>query len=638
MHAIDCEGGGKATLDKWLEGWFYTLPVAEARGMAGLRRGLQYLGLVNGEVGRKVEMYQVKRGNVEEFLAGTFFNLPLATVLSQPLAHHSLLSLITALEHRRNHRFESGCNPSVRPLCPSMGGVKMRYTPLGVYLAMGVGEGVLSWGLWVLGFGWAKTTPGEEGSMKAVTGGREAVVDTKGTVGAWYHPGMRADGGGLLCWAFDKIFPVGHQTSVDDHNTVEDNRSVKMGLDDCSKPKKKPIIFIPGLAGPSLLIHLIISLLTLDQPLFVIYQPHLSLSLFATPAPSTPDLVRGIEALLERYGFSDKSSGSERGERGLVVAHSLGSGLAAALNDNSAYPTSSVIVSGKDRGKRFRTILLDPVSILICHPHLARTINISKSEGGMARLVKYFTEEVGVARYLAREFSPFDNHFSLIRNSSSFRPRLPFAQTDWPTGDLSSDQKLDRVGSTTVLLSRNDHLLPIEKIATHCIKNGVRCQILENIGHGGWLFSLPLFLHVLEAIRSNVRLMNGGFAPVSMPSTQNIARLDDRPTTPIDSPTIPASTPIKVILSRQSFASSSVRTRSRSGTMCEKVKGDDLICQGGRSRSRTLTSCGVGGVGMMIGRSKLGDGSAGKMDRLVSLGRDRDRLLSSKAAGIDVWT
>nr|XP_031863113.1 uncharacterized protein CI109_001591 [Kwoniella shandongensis]KAA5530185.1 hypothetical protein CI109_001591 [Kwoniella shandongensis] len=645
MHGIDCGsgvGGGNASreLDKWLEGWFYSISDKRQlhtrtgtkgfdRLVEAVRSFVEWAGLIEGGgEGRTVKMDEIKRGNVEEFLAGTFFNLPLSTLLSQPLSHHALQSMIISLEHRRNFRFGSGYNEGIKPLCPSMKRhLGRRYTPLAVYILMGLVEGLMGWVLWSVGFGWIETRVEMQGS-ELKEGAKAEKTDVR--VGAWYHPGFRASGGGMFCWLLDGLFPV-KQAVVHGDRLSDNDTDFTISL--VRAQKKKPIIFIPGLAGPSLLTHFIFSLASLDRPLFVIRQPHLSLSLTARPAASTRHLVSGVEALLEKYGFAatSKTNGEERG---LVIAHSLGSGLAAALNDNTAFPQGKV---------RYRTILLDPISILLCHPHLARTINLassssssSRSGGGMSRLVRYFTKEKGVERYLARDFSPFDNHLSLKQPSFSTLSESSSSLTcnTKPAEPCATEGQT--IGKTTVILSRNDHLIPVEKIVTHCKKNGVYCEVLENIGHGAWLFSLPLMFHILAIIKENIKEMNNELKHESSrtatteETVQIVHGTDYIPTS------IPGPAPITVILSTSKMS----RARSRAGTFSDTAKNDAHPCNmGGRTRSRTITSC--GGVGMMVGRSKLGDG-VGKMDRVengsaAGMGRGMRRNHSVRD-GMGVWT
>lgn len=69
MKTIDKEG--KEELERWLRGWFVSAPQAPI-GLAGwVERLLEKIGLLQGGAETKMlDMTDIKRGNIEEWLSG----------------------------------------------------------------------------------------------------------------------------------------------------------------------------------------------------------------------------------------------------------------------------------------------------------------------------------------------------------------------------------------------------------------------------------------------------------------------------------------------------------------------------------------------------------------------------------------
>ncbi|WVR03994.1 hypothetical protein IAU60_000993 [Kwoniella sp. DSM 27419] len=536
MHELEVQG--KEGLDRWLKGWFY-----RTDGGVG---GSSWLRLVRSKevsAGKDKEKTEpvLRRGNVEELLAGVFFQLPLQQITSDPLLHHSLTSMLHSLEIKRNHRFPSGYDPLLQPLCPSIRPqlARTQHRPLVLYLALMLLDLVFDWLLWSVGF--------------TVVHSR----DEKGVIVAqgWWHPGITNPGAGLLCFLFTRLTRV----SPSEKETT-----------------RAPIIIIPGLAGAPFLAHLIVPLLILQRPMLVVYQPHFSLRLrfgwMSNGTPPTANMVVGLKALLEKRGHPlDRSTTPSvpetHRERPLILAHSLGSGLAAALNHNSVSGTTNA----------FNTLLLDPTSIMMCNPHLSQVVyhpalsGDRVAEGAMARLVRYYTRSSCVASYLSRELSPFDTFLSLRQTPGS----LP----------------VTAVSQIKVILTREDHLLPITDIIAHCQRNSIECEVLENLGHGGWLSSVPAYLRVFTTIRQ----MSEG------PPLNAVALVDQKMDSDRASTDAHASTRMVV---RPSWgpgvaAQAMAMGRSRSRTLCSVAPKEDV--PGARGKLERAPSC-LSGV--RIGRSR----------------------------------
>ena len=285
-------------------------------------------------------------------------------------------------------------------------------------------------------------------------------------LGYQYHPGLRQPGAGLLCFLLCRFLPA--------------------------RPKQTgtPIILLHGLGGYAPLIHFITTLLFLDRPVFIVDQPHVSFKLAfgirSTAPPSMKDMVSSVHSMLAVHGFHPK----EKTPAALIIAHSLGSALAAALT------------AGSPHSDAFQTVLIDPVSIRLYDAHLARAFAACRPRSDLSYLLRYFTTEMGVATYVARHFNAFDGGLLLHSGESSERNR------------------------TKVILARNDCLLPVNAIQRDCELTGVECEILENTDHGGFLTSLPVFLQVLRAVRkvSDAMTLEGAPQPVSMAAVEDVVK------------------------------------------------------------------------------------------------------------------
>ncbi|WRT65508.1 uncharacterized protein IL334_002452 [Kwoniella shivajii] len=452
MHAL--EGQGKEGVDEWLKGWFRKPSVEMSIwqrmfAVPSMKERLVYPTLqVESE-----KVMQLKRGNVEELLCGIFFNSSLETVLSTPLLHHNLTSMIHSIEIKRNFRFKSGYDKSLEPIRPNSDAKPISFPstighrPLMVYLSVALLDGLFNWIMWIIGFSKSKQ--------------------------GWYHPGLGNPGSGVISHFYKALIGPASSSPLRSYTKNEEQREENRGLG--------PIILIPGLAGPSFLLHLIIPLLTLERPMLIVDQPHLSLRLFRKSAPTLEDLSESIKISLKSRGHDLERGGS------IIIAHSLGSALASTLT-NQSFSTI--------RENRIDVILLDPISVLLTHSHLCRTIYVpSQDKGAMEMLVGYFTRERGMARYLSNEFHPFEAFLSLRSN-------------DVKCGSSQEGSSQEGRGQLKVVLSRRDHLLPIEEIRNHCERNQVDCEILEEVGHGGWLLHPSSYSKVFNGIKMIVLSSN----------------------------------------------------------------------------------------------------------------------------------
>jgi pimeloyl-ACP methyl ester carboxylesterase len=350
-------------------------------------------------------------------------------------------------------------------------------------------------------------------------------------LGYRYHPGVQNTGSGLACSLARRYLGV---VSGD----------------------KDPIILLHGLGGYAPHTPLILALIPLGRPIFVVEQPHVSfkLGLFCQTIPTISEMVSSVHLMLEKHEHHPSQA--------LVIAHSLGAGLAAALNENQA--------SG-----RFRTLLIDPISIRLFDPQLARAFSACRPASAFAEMIRYFTLERGAATYVARHFDAFSSALCLH-----------------PAEGIEKSTV-----STKVIISRNDFLIPVGAIVKQCKELDVQCYVLENTDHGGWLFSIPLFGDVVDVIRGIAAPPVQGkreTGTINQTSTNVLGMIQRRRA---NSVITPAAAPCSQIS----------REPSSNGTLAAR----DLI---GRTRSRTLC-----GVAMKPCRSvRISEGISSEMRKMGS--------------------
>ncbi|WVF66874.1 hypothetical protein IAT40_001617 [Kwoniella sp. CBS 6097] len=646
LHEL--EGKDKDGIDQWLKGWFYRRqrpihPLAN-RGGSAFAKALNLGGRLldrhvpackrsQSQAEVEVEASEMKRGNIEELLAGIFFDSSLKPVLSDPLTHHSLTSMIHSLEIRRNHRFLSGHSLDLLPLVASVDYTDSRnpapalpsaspthssllqseYRPLIVYAGLYLLEAIFGWIMYLVGFSWVQHRVNIDVDVDEKSQSAGKSLKEKISVGGWWHPGLHSPGAGLACFFFVKL---------QSYLTPERGQSLpftptatatalgsgsRRGSSHSEAGSPSPILFIPGLAGPAFLLHLIIPLIALQRPILVTHQPHFSLRLFPSsePAASIPQLAKGVRAILASRGHvlnGDKfiskigHGGNDQREqqRPLIIAHSLGSGLASYLNNNTTHPASSK--AGND------LILLDPINVLLCNPRLTRSTYLDNPRTTMERMVRYFTRSPCVASYLAYEFNPFDAFISL-------RP---------PTQSHQANMALDRGGTTKIILARDDHLIPVQEIVEHCQKNQVSCEVMDNLGHGAWLASIPSNLRVFSIIRDTSTAQANFLASMKIKGDNAV------------SVNLSNGLSSHVTLDRSAYMRGDmVRVRSRAATpLATTCAGAEIMSKGmsmGRTRSRT-----IGSSAMKEGKSKMGHE---RMDRIASSGLDGGHVIGGTRRG-----
>jgi hypothetical protein len=423
-----------------------------------------------------------------------FFHAKLPEILADAYQRHALHSMLFALEARRNYRFATGHNLDIKPIAPFINPIVMAHRPLIFYLL-------------VAGFG-------KIADFVLALSGFHSYSPTEGkTLGYKHHPGLANPASGLLCYI------ANHWLGCKGDIT-----------------RMEPIIFLHGLGGYAPLTPFILALLPLGRPIFLVEQPHISfkLGLFTQNIPTITQMVDSVHGMLSTHGHGITSS------KPTIIAHSLGSGLASALNDNSAH------------SMKFNTLYIDPISIRLSDPHLARAYSACPPQSAFAQIIRYFTLEPGAAEYVSRHFDPFSSSLDLHPDS----PRT--------------------ASNTRVILSRNDFLIPVNAIAGQCEVAGVRCTILENTNHGGWLFSLPLFMGVLGLIRELVVFEEEKKVDLTTSRTLIDPTVTRPRSTTLTKPAITRSS----LVSFENYPSNPLstsalnrmsRTRSRTLTMCDTV-------------------------------------------------------------------
>ncbi|KAK6907150.1 hypothetical protein I203_101140 [Kwoniella mangroviensis CBS 8507] len=543
--------------DDWLRGWFYIprlqSPNKETSSITNIFNASQIFDVPEEESELVMRYQEIKRGNVEELLCGIFFDSALFEVLSDPIKNHTLISMMNRLELQRNHKFPSGHNNALKPLCPRLDEslVKSEYRPLMFYMGMAIIHWIFELLIFCAGF-------------KKVR---------QGCMTGWYHPNERKSG--II-------------KSLIRRSATKGNEG-KQRL-----PQPQPIVFIPGLAGPFFLIRLILNLLVLDQPILVVDQPHLlsklRLSMPSTwtdqiTIPSLPEISKDTISFLQKQTNYDRrpkatEDGKEAAVGMMIIAHSLGSALASSLikhiNDNTNV-ASSTITDTNENGD-IKLVLLDPISILLSHSHLTQTIYLSspkreEQEGNMGMLKRYLIREKGMMRYLINEFNPFD----------SFFPIHSYLESPKTSSNDNTKMKMQMKVKMKVILSEKDHLLPVNEIGSYLSRNQVDHEVLQGVQHGLWVMDRKGYDRVWDCIENMIK------SNIEKDDNNNNVRCK-----------VETNTSVQDIMleDKSKFTMAMSRTRSKSLLLISEIlnspslHSSPLKMNMSRMRSRTISSMG----------------------------------------------
>ncbi|WWC99114.1 hypothetical protein V866_006009 [Kwoniella sp. B9012] len=217
--------------------------------------------------------------------------------------------------------------------------------------------------------------------------------------------------------------------------------------------------------------------------------------------PSSPNISKDIVSFLQKQSNYDrcpkaKEDVKEASMGMMIIAHSLGSALASSL-------INSINTIAKSSSKiNVDLLLLDPISILLSHSHLTRTIYLysakrEKHEGNMDILIRYFIREKGMMRYLINEFNPFDSFFPIHSYSNS-----PETSSNDNT-KLKMNMKMNM--NMKVILSEKDHLLPVPEIESYLSSNQVDHEVLQGVQHGLWVVDRKGYNRVWDCIENMIQ-------------------------------------------------------------------------------------------------------------------------------------
>lgn len=427
---------------------------------------------------------------------GVFFHLPLKAVLRDPLLHHVLLSKVFDLEHKRNRRFESGYNESIGAIRPALDDLKTAHRPLVFYLAVAMFTGVIDAVLWLAGY-------------------RYHASGSDQLMGYHYHAGATTVVTDALRFVLG-----GHDTEQADRDT-------------------HPVVFLHGIGGYAPHIGLLLYLVTTGRPVYIVHEPHVSFKL-AFKSRSPPSLTRmasSIESMLDQH--------QGPGSPALIIAHSLGSALAAALAPSSRY--------------RFHHLLIDPISIMPFHPHLTRAFSTSQPVTALHRILRYFTLEIGIAQYVARQMNPFEGILP-IHLEPARRERI------------------------RVIVAERDCLLAVGEIVRHCQLVNIDCEVLKEMDHGGYIINRAAYAAVQACVKQSIKEMSDDPPTLDLTETslqdgqggQQCAL--EQPTSP--EPTLASSTMFASLSNLSCIGMCSappLRTRQRSSSIVRETEERDSV-------------------------------------------------------------
>lgn len=214
--------------------------------------------------------------------------------------------------------------------------------------------------------------------------------------------------------------------------------------------KKRPIVFVHGIGGLFAYVPFIFQLWRFGHPIIAIEMAHVSMAL-VHEVPTFDDICAGIITALRRHHPSHEQDGA------LFIGHSLGTAVVSYLLRN--HPEVGAAGAGG-------AILLDPVSILLHHPAVARQFVYLPDQDRVTATqlcVRFFAREQGVSYFISRHFHWFQGAMFLHSRSSDG----DVAHRDAQASEEVRVQQADALPPVRVFLSENDCIVPSVKIHSY---------------------------------------------------------------------------------------------------------------------------------------------------------------------------
>ncbi|GBC48764.2 alpha/beta hydrolase protein [Rhizophagus irregularis DAOM 181602=DAOM 197198] len=284
LHTVD-------KFETWLEGWFNT-------------------------GSKKAKFDQILRGNIEEWLAWSFFASRIEDVRQNTEYLNELYEAISFIENEKKVKFPEGYNPDVRCIRLTLDPVKAIPRPFVFYIVIFLFNYVTFVILKLFGFE-------HYGLNESILNGY---------------------------WSSTLEFDIQEETSKLPPSRISywyynpgDTATKKKNYQ-----KQQPIVFIHGV-GCGLWVYgnFLKKLYKLNRPIFLVELPHVSMRM-VEDVPTMEETVREIEEMLMSKGFS----------KATFVAHSLGTAVCAWI-----IKESRKCVSG--------CVLIDPICFLLHYPDIA---------------------------------------------------------------------------------------------------------------------------------------------------------------------------------------------------------------------------------------------------------------------------
>ncbi|CAG8627302.1 6269_t:CDS:2 [Funneliformis mosseae] len=324
--------------DAWIEGWF--------------------------SVGnKKANFDQIRRGNLEEWLAWCFFASSIEEIRQNTEYIAELYETIAIIENSKKINFTEGYNPDIQCVRLTLDPIKAIPRPFVFYVVCITSNllyrlaGFEHYGLKysVLNGYWSSTL---EFDIQ-----EETIKSSQSRISYWYYN------------------PNSHNESA----PLKKNHQ-----------KQQPIVFIHGVGGGLFCyFNFLRKLYNLNRPLFLVELPHVSMRLIED-VPTMEETVREIEEMLMSHGYP----------KATFVAHSLGTAVCSWMI--------------KEARKRVGgCVLIDPICFLLHYSHVAYNFVYREPKAANEHMTYLFcSRELYISYYFSRHFHWFQSAF-FVKNRNA---------------------------------------------------------------------------------------------------------------------------------------------------------------------------------------------------------------------------
>jgi len=313
------------------------------------------LGWFNANSKKKAKFDQIFRGNMEEWLAWSFFASNLEEIRKNAEYMNEIHEVIRIIENEKKVKFPEGYNPDVQCIRLTLDPIRSIPRPFVFYVVIFMLNYVYYIVLRLFGF--------------EHYGSRESILNGY--------------------WSSTLEFDIQEETSKLSPSRIcywyynpSDSARLKK-----NHQKQQPIVFIHGVGcGLFPYSNLIRKLYKLNRPLFLVELPYVSMRM-VEDVPPMEETVREIEEMLASKGFP----------KATFVAHSLGTAVFASI-----IKEARKCVGG--------CVLIDPICFLLHYPDVAYNFVYREPVAANEHATYLFgSSELYISYYFSRHFHWFQS-------------------------------------------------------------------------------------------------------------------------------------------------------------------------------------------------------------------------------------